>query len=283
MTGPPSLLALSLILSAAVLHATWNAIIKGSSDRALAMGLLNLGHAALGLVLVLLYAPPAAEAWPFIIASTFIHFFYYAFLLWAYRHGDLSQVYPIARGIAPVLVTLGAQVFADEFLSPTAWAGILLVSFGISVLFFGRRDNAASAQAVSAAILTGIAIASYSIVDGLGVRASQSPLGYIGWLFLLECIPGVFFIAYRRKHWSGIQTKILTIGFGGGLLSAVAYGLAIYAKSLTSLGTVSAIRESSVIIAALIGVIWFKERPWKLRMLAAMIVAGGVILLAVGG
>lgn len=283
MTGPPSLLALSLILSAAVLHATWNAIIKGSADRALAMGLLNLGHAGLGLVLILLYAPPAAEAWPFIIASTFIHFFYYGFLLWAYRHGDLSQVYSIARGIAPVLVALGAQVFADEFLPPIAWAGILLVSFGISVLFFGRRHNAASAQAISAAVLTGIAIASYSIVDGLGVRASQSPLGYIGWLFLLECIPGVFFIVYRRKHLSGIQTKILTIGIGGGLLSAVAYGLAIYAKSLTSLGTVSAIRESSVIIAALIGVIWFKERPWKLRMVAATIVACGVILLAVGG
>lgn len=283
MTGPPSLLALSLILSAAVLHATWNAIIKGSADRALAMGLLNLGHAALGLVLILLYAAPAAEAWPFIIASTFIHFFYYGFLLWAYRHGDLSQVYPIARGIAPVLVALGAQVFADEFLPPIAWAGILLVSFGISVLFFGRRHNAASAQAISAAVLTGIAIASYSIVDGLGVRASQSPLGYIGWLFLLECIPGVFFIVYRRKHLSGIQTKILTIGIGGGLLSAVAYGLAIYAKSLTSLGTVSAIRESSVIIAALIGVIWFKERPWQLRMVAATIVACGVILLAVGG
>ncbi|MEH6728890.1 MAG: hypothetical protein V7703_22310, partial [Hyphomicrobiales bacterium] len=188
MTGPPSLLALSLILSAAVLHATWNAIIKGSANRGLAMGLLNLGHAALGLVLVLLYAPPAAEAWPFIIASTFIHFFYYGFLLWAYRHGDLSHVYPIARGIAPVLVALGAQVFADEILPPVAWAGILLVSFGISTLFFGRKDKAANPQAVSAAILTGIAIASYSVVDGLGVRASQSPLGYIGWLFVLECI-----------------------------------------------------------------------------------------------
>lgn len=283
MTGPPSLFALGLILGAAVLHATWNAIIKGSADRGLAMGLLNLGHAALGLVLVLLYMPPAAEAWPYIIASTFIHFFYYAFLLWAYRHGDLSQVYPIARGIAPVLVALGAQIFADEYLPPVAWGGILLVSFGISILFFGRRDRAANPQAISAALLTGIAIASYSIVDGLGVRASQSPFGYIGWLFLLECIPGVFFIVYRRKNWSGVQSRILTIGICGGLLSAVAYGLAIYAKSLTSLGTVSAIRESSVIIAALIGVIWFKERPWKLRMVAAIIVASGVTLLAVGG
>lgn len=282
MTGPPSLLALGLILSAAVLHATWNAIIKGSVDRCLAMGLLNLGHAALGLVLVLLYAPPVAEAWFFVIASTFIHLFYYVFLLWAYRHGDLSQVYPIARGIAPVLVALGAQTFADEFLPPVAWVGILLVSFGISVLFFGRKDRAANPQAVCAALLTGIAIASYSVVDGLGVRASQSPLGYIGWLFLLECIPGVFFITYRRSSFAGFTPRALSIGLAGGLLSAVAYGLAIYAKSLTSLATVSAIRESSVIIAALIGVIWFRERPWKLRMLAAIIVACGVVLLAFG-
>ena len=280
MTGPPSLFALSLILTAAVLHSAWNAVIKGSADRALMMGLINMGHGALGLILIMMYLPPVAAAWPFIIGSTFIHFFYYAFLLRAYRTGDLSQVYPIARGIAPVLVAIGAQIFADEFLPPVAWAGILLVSFGISILFFGRRNGNANPQAVLAAILTGFAIASYSVVDGLGVRASQSPLGYIGWLFLLECIPGAWFIFYRRRVLSAVRSRTVLIGFAGGLVSAVAYGLAIYAKSLTSLGTVSAIRESSVIIAALIGVIWFKERPWQLRLLAASVVAGGVILLA---
>ena len=203
MTGPPSLFALSLILTAAVLHSAWNAVIKGSADRALMMGLINMGHGALGLILIMMYLPPVAAAWPFIIGSTFIHFFYYAFLLRAYRTGDLSQVYPIARGIAPVLVAIGAQIFADEFLPPVAWAGILLVSFGISILFFGRRNGNANPQAVGAAVLTGFAIASYSVVDGLGVRASQSPLGYIGWLFLLECIPRAWFIFYRRCLWPG--------------------------------------------------------------------------------
>lgn len=280
MTGPPSLFALSLILAAAVLHAAWNAMIKGSVDRALMMGLINFGHGAIGIVLIGLHLPPVAAAWPYIIGSTFIHLFYYAFLLRAYRTGDLSQVYPIARGVAPVMVAVGAQIFAGEVLPPVAWAGILLVSFGISILFFGRRHGYTNPQAVGAAVLTGFAIASYSVVDGLGVRASQSPLGYIGWLFLLECIPGAWFMFYRRRVLHSVRPRTVLIGFAGGLVSALAYGLAIYAKSLTSLGTVSAIRESSVIIAALIGVIWFGERPWKLRLLAAIIVAGGVILLA---
>lgn len=276
----PFYIALALILTAAVLHAVWNAMIKGATDRALMMGLINFGHGILGLVMVLLFLPPAMASWPFIAASTFIHFFYYGFLILAYRHGDLSQVYPIARGVAPVMVALGAQVFANEILPLVAWAGLLLVSFGISILFLDRSGGKLSSKALVAAVLTGFTIASYSIVDGMGVRVSQSPLGYIGWLFLLEAIAGFGFLFYRRETLPDIKLSLVTIGLLGGLISAIAYGLAIYAKTLTTLGTVSAIRESSVIIAALIGVIWFGERPWKLRVISAAIVACGVILLA---
>ncbi|PCH47943.1 MAG: hypothetical protein COC23_01005 [Hyphomicrobiales bacterium] len=275
--------ALVLILTAAVLHAIWNAMIKGAADRALMMGVFNFGHGILGLVMVLLFLPPAIVSWPFIAASTFIHFFYYGFLILAYRYGDLSQVYPIARGVAPVMVALGAQVFANEILPLVAWAGLLLVSFGISILFLDRSGGKLSSKAVVAAVLTGFTIASYSIVDGMGVRVSQSPLGYIGWLFLLEAIAGFGFLFYRREALPNIKMSMVTIGLLGGLISAIGYGLAIYAKTLTTLGTVSAIRESSVIIAALIGVVWFGERPWKLRVISAAIVACGVILLATAG
>ena len=116
--------AISLVLAAAVLHAFWNAIIKGSSDRILTMGLINLGHFLPSLIMVVVYLPPAKEAWPFLVASTLIHFFYYGFLILSYRFGDLSQVYPIARGVAPVMVALGAQVFAGEVLPPVAWRRI---------------------------------------------------------------------------------------------------------------------------------------------------------------
>ncbi len=278
--GAPTQFAIGLILCAAVLHAVWNALVKGSADRVITLGLINLGGGLVGIVMVLLYLPPARDAWLFLAVSTLIHYFYYGFLLLAYRFGDLSQVYPIARGVAPVLVTLGAQLFAGEILPPVAWAGILIISIAIAALTFGRQDVRISAGTLAAAMLTGVTIASYSVTDGLGVRASASPLGYIGWLFVLESFSTIVLFGVRWNKLRNYSPKYYLIGIGGGLISALAYGLAIYAKTLTSLGTVSAIRESSVIIAALIGVVWFGERPWKLRMISAGFVALGIVLLA---
>lgn len=273
-------LALALVLGAAFLHATWNAMMKRSADRFIAMAMLNFGHGIPALFLVFWFLPPASESWPFLLGSTFIHFFYYIFLLLSYRFGDLSQVYPIARGIAPVCVALGAFGFAGEVLPLKAWWGIVMITSGIGLLFFARSRGYANGKAILAAVATGLMIAAYTIVDGLGVRASQSTLGYIVWLFLLEWPFSIGLIYYRRNLLLTIPLKIYLIGFAGGVISAVAYGLAIYAKSIAPLGAVSAVRESSVIIAAMIGVIWFGERPWKLRVLAAIIVAGGVIVLS---
>lgn len=279
MSGP-SLFVIALVLAAALLHATWNAIVKGSADRLLALAMVNLGHIIVGVVLVTLYAPPAREAWGFIAASTVIHFFYYGFLLMAYRLGDFSQVYPIARGVAPVLVALGAWMMAGEVLPAQAWVAILIISAAIAAQAFGRRRVDLQTGAVVAALLTGLTIAAYSVADGLGVRASGSPLGYIGWLFVLEGFSIVALFWLGRSRLRTLPAKSWAIGVTGGLLSSLAYGLAIYAKSLTTLGSVSAIRETSVVMAALIGILWFGERPWKLRMASAVAVAGGIVLLA---
>ena len=273
-------LVLTLVLTAAFLHAFWNALIKGAEDRTLVMGLVNTGHGIFGLTLIVFVMPPAAESWPYILASTLIHFFYYGFLLLSYRFGDLSQVYPIARGISPPIVALSAWIIADEVLPFAAWVGIILVSSGISMLVFSRRSGLANGKAVAAALVTGLTIASYTVVDGLGVRVSQSPLGYIGWLFFLEWISSFYIFHIRKEALLAASWRTYWTGLVGGLVSSLAYGLAIYAKSLASLGTVSAIRESSVIIAALIGVIWFGERPWVIRVVSACIVATGVIVLA---
>ncbi len=271
---------LTLVLSAAFLHAFWNALVKGAEDRTLVMGLVNLGHTIFGLTLVILFIPPAVESWPYLIASTIVHFLYYAFLLLSYRFGDLSQVYPIARGISPPVVALSAWVIADEVLPIAAWAGILMVSFGIAMLVFNRRNGMMNGKAVAAAIVTGLTIASYTVIDGLGVRVSQSPFGYIGWLFVLESVSSFYIFYIRRDALQAATWKVYLTGILGGVVSSVAYGMAIYAKSLASLGAVSAIRESSVIIAAMIGVIWFGERPWVIRVISACIVATGVIVLA---
>ncbi len=278
--GPQAELALILVISAAFLHAFWNALLKGSQDRVLGMAMMTSGPGIVGLVMVWLFLPPARESWPFIIASTIIHYFYYGFLLLSYRLGDLSHVYPIARGIAPVLVAVGAFVFAGEILPPIAWLAIGMVSCGIGVLFLFNHKGVSDKRAIATALITGLTIATYSVVDGLGVRHSQNPLGYIGWLFVLKWFAVPVFFYLRRSVVFTTPAKVYLLGLAGGVISCLAYGLVIYAKGIAPLGAVSAVRESSVIIAALIGVIWFKERPWKPRILAALIVATGVILLA---
>lgn len=273
--------ALVMVLIAAVLHASWNAIVKGSGDRALAMAAVAGAHVVVGGTALLFVETPAAAAWPFIIASAIIHYAYYAFLFLSYRFGDLSHVYPIARGIAPILVALGALVFAGEMLPPKGWAGVLAVSVGIGVLAF-RRNGALVAErsAVMAALATGLMIASYSVVDGMGIRRSEAPPGYIAWIFFLEFPVTLGVLGYRGATLATVPRRAAAVAFSGGLLSVLAYGLVLYAKTIAPLGAVSAVRESSVIIAALIGVVFFHERPWARRVLSALIVAAGVILLA---
>jgi drug/metabolite transporter (DMT)-like permease len=277
---PPSHFAISLILSAALLHALWNAVVKGSGDRAITIGLIAIGNALFGIVLAFFVEPPGPDSYVYIALTIAVHLLYFIFLIAAYKLGDFSLVYPIARGVAPLLVACGGMIFAGEYLSSFAWAGVMLVSVAITILVLAKGKVPSDPKAIGAALLTGCCIASYTIIDGLGVRASGSPLGYIGWSFGLQISIGIGFLIYRWDHLSSLPASAYLAGMGGGLISGLAYALAIYAMSLTSLGAVSAIRESSVIIAALIGAIWFGERPWKPRLFSAGLVAIGVYMLA---
>jgi drug/metabolite transporter (DMT)-like permease len=279
--GPHSDYALILVLTAAVLHATWNALLKHSRERAVTMGVIALIGTAIGFAIVGFVPLPARASWAFIIASTVIHWFYYWSLLASYRLGDLSQVYPIARGSAPLLVSLAGWYFAGENLSPVAWTGIVVISAAIMALWFGTRNGRSDSKAVGAALLTGMTIASYSVVDGLGVRLSGSPIGYIGWLFALEGTAGFFIFFHARGRLSALTHKFYLTGLTGGILSFIAYGLVIFAATLAPIGPISAVRESSVLIAALIGVLLFGERPWAVRVISAGFVAGGILLLTV--
>lgn len=274
-----TLTAIFIVLVAAVLHATWNALIKTASDRLVVLGLLNVGHIVFGIGLVISSPMPAVESWGFILASTVIHWAYYYLLYQAYRHGDLSQVYPIARGMSPILVALGAQFFAGESLPPMAWLGVVTASGGIFLLSGNVFSGKAPSVVVLAAMATGLMIAGYSLVDGMGVRVSQSTTGYIGWLFILEGLAVVYIFSRVGRRIFQISRQTLVLGLTGGLVSALAYGLVIYVKSFTPLGMVSTLRETSVVIAAIIGVVLLGERPWKLRILASVIVAAGVIVM----
>jgi len=272
--------AVALVLCAAVLHATWNAIVKGTRARALVLAAVAATNGTVGLGLLLWAEPPAVASWPYIAASAIIHFAYYYFLALAYKWGDLSRVYPIARGIAPVLVSLGALLFAGEQLPTQGWTGVVMVSAGISVLaFFARGPSIPDPRSTLAAIATGLIIASYSVVDGIGVRLSDSPFGYMGWLFVTEFLVSLFVLLHLRPRLTPEVRATLRVGYLGGFCAVAAYGLVIYANTLAPLGVVSALRESSVIIAALFGVVIFREGPWASRLAAATTVGAGVLIL----
>ena len=270
----------SLVLLAAALHAIWNAVVKGTGDKTIAIGLVALGHMVLGLIGAAVLPLPDIKVIPFIIASTLIHWGYYYGLTTAYKFGDLSLIYPIARGISPVIVTFFAFFWIDERLSWVEMSGVLLISSGI--LFLGLRSlsNEKSITALVFALTTGMLIAAYSVTDGFGVRLTENPLSYIVWLFIAEGFV-VFYIfgRFRLRLLKSSLSEIL-LGFFAGIVSTVAYGLALYAKSLAPLGIVTALRETSVIIATLIGVFWFKEKPIGYRLGAASIVFCGIIFLA---
>ena len=274
-----TVMVFSLVLLAAALHAIWNAVIKGTGDKTIAIGLVALGHMVLGLIGAAFFPLPDIKVIPFILVSTIIHWGYYYSLTTAYKFGDLSLIYPIARGISPIIVTVFAFFWINERLSWGEMGGVLLISSGI--LFLGLRSlsNEKSIPALVFSLTTGVLIAAYSVTDGFGVRLTENPLSYIAWLFIAEGFV-VFYIFGRFK------VRLLTssfseimLGFFAGVISTIAYGLALYAKSLAPLGIVTALRETSVIIATLIGVVWFKEKPIGYRIAAASIVFSGILFL----
>jgi drug/metabolite transporter (DMT)-like permease len=270
--------ALGLVLFAALLHATWNAMVRGGSDRALTLAGVAMAHAIVGVVFIALAPPPAPESWPWLITSALVHYVYYWLLFRAYREGDLSQVYPISRGMSPALVTLAAMVLIGETLPAIGLAGVALVSCGIAILAFSSRGKGRAP--LWFAIALGITIAIYSVSDGIGIRASDSLMGYMGWLFLSEALVPMVVLGLRQRRRQPVAARVLALGLLGGVFSVSAYGIALYVKTIAPIGAVAAVRESSVIIAALIGVFVFGERPAGLRLVAATVVGVGVIALA---
>lgn len=270
-----------LVLTAALLHALWNALVKGAEDKTVMLGCIALGHVIPGVVMVAISPLPAPASIPFMVASVTVHWVYFFLLNTAYRLGDLSLIYPVSRGLAPVLVALGAQYWAGETLSLPAWIGILAVSAGIMVISSSAIKGSVPMLALLAAVIIGFIVATYTLVDGIGVRKSGHAISYIGWLFTAKILIVLYVFPTRMGRVRAIPRKVLMMGMLGGLVSGFAYALVLYAKTVAPLGLVSALRETSVIFAALIGVIWFREGPRLQRLFAAAIVAAGIATLAV--
>jgi drug/metabolite transporter (DMT)-like permease len=268
------------VIAAAVTHAVWNAIAHGIKDQTLAFALIGVGGIAIGIPLVIVAAMPRADCWPYLLGSVAIHVFYNLLLMQCYRLGEFSQVYPLARGTSPLVVTILAAIFIHEHLTLAQIAGVLVVSAGLATLVLaGRRPGRG---AFLAAVGTGLTIAAYTTVDGVGVRLSGSPVGYIGWLMVLEslCVP-MFAVVRRRDVLLKQPKRILLAGLAAGALSVLAYGLVLWAQTRGALAPIAALRETSVIFGAIIGTLIFRESFGRTRIAATVLVAAGIILLNV--
>lgn len=270
-----------LVLLAAVMHAGWNVLVKFGDDALVNMTLI-MGMAGL---IALAFTPfvsfPDPASWIFLLGSLVTHVGYYIFLLFGYRYGDLSLVYPIARGSAPLLVAVTAWVFADEALTTTAMFGVAAISTGIFSLAIDRSvDREHKWRPIIFGLLTGLTIMGYTLCDGQGVRLAGDKYGYIVWLFALDAPALILICLWRRgpalftlaaKHWR--------VGAIGGALSMAAYGIAIYAMSQAFMAQVAALRETSVIFAAIFSAFILKERFHPRRYAAVAMVALGAVLL----
>ena len=263
------------VVFGALLHASWNALVKSSTDKSLDMAVIHVIASLLAIPIVVLVGWPSAAAWPFILTSVTIHVAYYIATTQAYEHGDLGLTYPLMRGVAPLLVALSATYTLHEKLSPLAWAGIVGISCGVLALGLTRQVWHAP-RAVGFALANAVIIAIYTVVDALGVRASGNALQYIAALFLLDGWPfallmfarrGGPMLAYARQRWP--------IASLGALASLGSYGIALWAMTRAPVATVAALRETSVLFAAFLGA-WFLREAFTLRRLlgTCLIVAG---------
>jgi drug/metabolite transporter (DMT)-like permease len=270
-----------LVLGAGVLHALWNAIASAVEDKLVAFGLIGVSATVVAAVTLPLTGMPRSTAIVFALVSAVLHLAYNCGLMQSYRLGDFGHTYPLARGTAPLLVAAGAWVFADEHLDAVQLLGIATVAGGLTaIVFAGGRLRRAEMPATVAALLTGGAIASYTVVDGLGVRHAHDPLGYTALLFLLQGPVMVVVAGVRRRHDLAWATpRNLTAGLTAGALSLAAYGIVIWAQTQGPLALVSALRETSVISAAIIAAVVFHEPFGRRRLLPAAAVVAGIILI----
>ncbi|MGV1792573.1 EamA family transporter [Rhizobium sp. A37_96] len=277
-----SLDVIALVLFGALLHATWNAIIKAGTDKSLDAALVSAGGAVAALPLLPFLPLPASAAWPFIGASAILQFAYFQLVAAAYRAGDIGLVYPLMRGVAPLIIVSTSSFILKETLSGGALIGTMTICAGILTLAFEARKG--SRRAIVLALANAVVIATYTYVDGIGARESGNSISYTLWMALL---PPVLLFAWaisqrgvnavaahvRYNWWRGL------IGGGG---SIVSYGLALWAMTKAPVAMVAALRETSILFAMVISVVVLKERSSIWRYIAGGIIAAGVLVLRLG-
>jgi drug/metabolite transporter (DMT)-like permease len=275
---------LAVVAMAGVLHAGWNAAAHAITDRVAAQVTIAVAYTLTAAPVALFAAAPTRGAWPFLVASALMHLLYTAQLMRSYRLGDFGHAYPIARAVAPVLVTAYSVAVLGEHPAARQWIGVGLLCSGIAVVAVGRPPGSSrpSRAASLAAIATGLCIAVYTLIDAVGVRRSESVAGYVGWMFLLQgpLLLGCLAVAIRpHRLWARVR-PFLGIGLASGVVSFAAYAAVIWAQaqSPNATGAIAAIREIGIVIAAILGRIIYREPLGRTRILGAAVAFVGIVV-----
>ena len=270
----------ALVLLAAAMHAGWNALIKVQGDRLAVMAVATAAASLISLVVLPFVEAPDPVSWPLLGFGILLHTGYHFFLPLAYDHGDLGQVYPIARGSAPLLVTLGAIFIAGETMAPTALLGVVCLAVGVMALTLDKGTGIAKKpRAVLYALLTGTFIASYTVVDGLGVRQAGSIPGFAVWLTTGNGLVTLLLVSiWKPSAVRQVLHDSALVGFLGGALQVGAYWIIIWALALAPMAMVSSLRETSVLFAAVISTFVLKEGFGVWRFVSAGLVTLGLVL-----
>ncbi|MFC0131784.1 EamA family transporter [Massilia eurypsychrophila] len=274
-----SSLVVSAVLLGALLHASWNALVKSRSDTFLATVMVAVGAGTMAALALPFVAAPHAASWAYIGVSTAVQLAYYALLIAAYRHGDMSHAYPLMRGSAPLMVALVSGPLLGEHLGGQQWLAIGCICGGILALFFiTRAQHRGAERATVFALLNACMIAAFTLIDGIGVRKSGSPLAYTMWIYMLTAIGLLAWTARTRPgELAGYARKNVGVMLVGGAASLGSYSLAVWAMTKAPVATVAALRETSILFAVAIAMLVLREKVGARRLAAIALVAFGAV------
>ncbi len=272
-------IVLLAVLGSAFLHALWNSLVKSGTSRMGAMVILSVSEVPIGLAVALFRAPPTWDVAPWIAASGCAHFCYKFFLTYAYEHGDLSRVYPIARGSAPMVVAVVSALYLSDVMTPHEYAGIAILGAGILLMAQGVFAQGENRRLIPFALGSAAATASYTLIDGQGARVAGDAIAYVAWVFVVDGLGfATAILAWKGSAVLPRQAKPWITGIVAGVASYGAYGISVWAMMLAPIALVAALRETSILFAVLIGWLVFGERMTKGKALAALVILAGVMV-----
>jgi len=270
-----------LVLMAALFHALWNAFVKKGYDPLVSIAGIALSCGIFSLFCLPFVGWPEPQLWPWIFTAISLHTVYMIMLSQAYRYGDFSMAYPIARGAAPAIVVIVSLVFLNEAFEQSQLIAIGGILFGIFLFVFQKVGALVSdTKSLFYALITACLIASYTLVDGVGTRQANNPLNYIAWMIFLQTFPIFSFMLYQKGKTGAV--KLLDTPWriiGGGFMAFSGYAIVLWAMTKAPIALVATLRETSIIIAALIGMFWMKEQGGWRRIVAAIIIFVSVVYL----